>query len=261
MSTPKHVHASPWRTYRRGCRPGPGETGFQVVVEQTDLWIVAEHDLRRQASQAVNAWRAVLRAYIARWPEFATSLSPLPDDQQAVPMIQAMLRGTAICGVGPMAAVAGAIAQWVSRDLARTVACDQRSGRARANILVENGGDLYMYSTRERIIGLLTSPENGPGLGLRLTPHDFPCALCSSSATIGHSLSLGQADLVATRSRDAALADAAATALGNMLCSPADMQAVMDHARTLEPYGLDGVFAQCGEQVGVWGKMELVCLE
>lgn len=261
MSAPKDIHASPWRTYRRGCRPGPGETGFQVVVEQTDLWVVAEHDLRRQASQAANVWRAVLRAHIARRPEFATSLSPLPEDQQAPPMIQAMLRATAICGVGPMAAVAGAVAQWVARDLARDAAQSRRSDQGHANILVENGGDLYMHSTRERIIGLLSSPENGPGLGLRLTARDFPCALCSSSATIGHSLSLGQADLVATRSRDAALADAAATALGNMLCSPADMQGVMDHARSLQRHGLDGVFAQCGEQVGVWGAMELVCLE
>jgi uncharacterized protein len=108
---------------------------------------------------------------------------------------------------------------------------------------------------------LLAMPENGVGLGLRLAPDDFPCSLCSSSGTIGHSLSFGQADLIAVRSRDAALADAAATALANLLHAPEDMPLVMRQAEALAEHGLDGVFAQCRDQVGVWGRMDLVCLE
>lgn len=229
--------------------------GFQAVVEQTDLWVVARRDLRREVLQAVNACRGLLQAHIARQSEFATSLEPVEVWADASQIIQDMARAGRICGVGPMAAVAGAVAQWVAAWIA------EHCPEAGPTLLVENGGDLYLRSDRERIIGLLALPEGESSLGLRLGPEDFPCALCSSSGTIGHSLSFGQADLVAARSRDAALADAAATALGNLLCSPKDMPLVMQRAEALAEHGLDGVFAQCGDQVGVWGRMDLVCLE
>lgn len=243
--------------------------GFQAVVEQTDLWIVARRDLRREALQAVNQCRGLLQAHIARQPEFATSLEPVDVGPHAAPIVQDMARAGQICGVGPMAAVAGAVAQWVAAWIA------DHCPDAGPTLLVENGGDLYLRSDRERLIGLLALPEDeagqsqshsqdqsqGQSLALRLPPGDFPCSLCSSSATIGHSLSFGQADLVTARSRDAALADAAATALANLLHSPKDMPLVMERAEALAEHGLDGVFAQCGDHVGVWGRMELVCLE
>ncbi|GAB6060859.1 UPF0280 family protein [Desulfonatronum parangueonense] len=222
-----------------------------MVVAQTDLWVVAERDLRHEVLQAVNACRAELQTYIAVQPEFGTSLAPVEVRPKAPEVIQSMARAARICNVGPMAAVAGAVAQWVAGQ------CTAFS----PNLIVENGGDLFLQSTRERVVGLLAVPGSEMSMGLRLTPRDFPCSLCSSSATIGHSLSFGQADLVVTRSKDAALADAAATALGNMLQSPRDMARVMDQAKRFARHGLDGVFAQCGDQVGVWGKMDLVCLE
>lgn len=247
----RSIHTSPWRTYRGKCRPASGETAFQVVVEQTDLWIVAERDLSRTVHALVNECRGLLSAYIAWHPEFLTSLRPVDVGPEAPDIVRDMARAGQACGVGPMAAVAGAVAQWVARR------CVKQS----PNLLVENGGDLYLCSTRERVVGLLTDPSRSMGLGLRLSPSDFPCSVCSSSATIGHSLSLGQGDLVVTRAKSAALADAAATALNNLLAGPQDLGPVMDQAGSLASQGLDGVFAQCGEEVGVWGKMELVALE
>jgi uncharacterized protein len=248
-------HVSPGRTYRVRCRPGPGEVGFQAVVEQTDLWVVAQRDLRREVLQAVNACRGQIQAHIARQPEFAASLEPVDVGSDAARIVQDMAQAGRICGVGPMAAVAGAVAQWVAAWIV------EHCPDVGPTLLVENGGDLYLRSDRERIVGLLAMPENGVGLGLRLAPDDFPCSLCSSSGTIGHSLSFGQADLIAVRSRDAALADAAATALANLLHAPEDMPLVMRQAEALAEHGLDGVFAQCRDQVGVWGRMDLVCLE
>jgi ApbE superfamily uncharacterized protein (UPF0280 family) len=245
------MYTSPWRSYRGRCRPARGEIAFQVVVEQTDLWVVAESDLSRTVHALVNECRGLLSAYIAWHPDFLTSLQPVEVEPGAPEIVQAMARAGQACGVGPMAAVAGAIAQWVAQR------CVEKS----SNLLVENGGDLFLCSTRERVIGLLVDPTQNMGLGLRLTPPDFPCSLCSSSATIGHSLSLGRGNLLVTRSRDAALADAAATALNNLVAGPQDLGLVMDQARRLADKGLDGVFAQCGEEVGIWGKMELVSLE
>lgn len=247
----KSIHTSPWRTYRGKCRPAPGETAFQVVVEQTDLWVVAERDLSRTVHGLVNECRGQLSAYIAWHPGFLTSLRPLDVESEAPDIVQSMARAGQACGVGPMAAVAGAVAQWVA----------QRCVAESSNLLVENGGDLFLCSTRERIVGLLADPGEGMGLGVRIALDEFPCSLCSSSATIGHSLSLGQGNLVVTRARDAALADAAATALNNLLVGPKSVSQVMKQAKSLAGHGLDGVFAQCGEQVGVWGRMELVSLE
>lgn len=251
MSSKAIQHTSPWRTYRGKCRPAAGEIAFQVVVEQTDLWVVAERDLSKSIQTLINECRGALSAYIAWHPQFVSSLRPVEVRPDAPDIVQAMARAGWACGVGPMAAVAGAVAQWVADR------CVPQS----PNLLVENGGDLYLYSSRERIIGLLIDPAQNMGLGVRLAPEDFPCSLCSSSATIGHSLSFGQGDLVVTRSKDAALADAAATALSNLLQTPDDLALVMRRAERFGKHGLDGVFAQCGGQVGVWGKMELVGLE
>jgi hypothetical protein len=129
------------------------------------------------------------------------------------------------------------------------------------DFLVENGGDTYLYSTRERVVGLLARPLEGVSLGLRLTPRDFPVSLCASSATIGHSLSFGTAEVVVVRSKSGAVADAVATALGNLIKSPEYLKAAVDAAQVLRPRGVEGFFAQCGEQIAVWGKMELVALE
>ena len=88
-----------------------------------------------------------------------------------------------------------------------------------------------------------------------------PLALCASSATIGHSLSFGQGELVLVRSPDGALADALATALCNRLQGPGDVKAVVGYARRFVKHGLTGIFAQCGGAIGVWGDMELTAVE
>jgi ApbE superfamily uncharacterized protein (UPF0280 family) len=128
------------------------------------------------------------------------------------------------------------------------------------DLLVENGGDTFLFSTRDRHIGILAMPEEDMRLCVPVRADEFPCSFCASSARIGHSLSFGKADLVVTRSRDAALADAAATALANALGGAEAMDRVLDMARNWEGIGLDGVFAQCEERIGVWGKMELAVL-
>ena len=108
-----------------------------------------------------------------------------------------------------------------------------------------------MYSRRDRVVGLLPDPASGVLIGLNV----------AASATIGHSLSFGQGELVLVRSPDGALADALATALCNRLQGPGDVKAVVDYARRFVKYGLTGIFAQCGGAVGVWGDMELTAVE
>ncbi|MGE4556356.1 MAG: UPF0280 family protein, partial [Desulfovibrionaceae bacterium] len=208
MSKNNVPYRSPWRRYREDASPRRrGEQSFQVVVEQTDLWITAREDLSSQALDLVHGLRGTLKAYIALHPSFAASLAPVAVSPEAPPLIRSMALAGEACGVGPMAAVAGAIAQGVAEGLAQ---CSP-------DVLVENGGDVHMISTTDRVAALLADPASTAGLGLKLAAEDFPLSLCASSGRIGHSLSLGRGDLVVVRSKSAAVADAAATALGNLL--------------------------------------------
>ncbi|QLA16547.1 UPF0280 family protein [Desulfolutivibrio sulfoxidireducens] len=245
------MHLDPRRAYRQTPRPRPGETAFQVVVEQTDLWIVAGRDLSAEIAAFVHGLRCGLKNHILLDPSFAASLTPVDAPDEAPELVRRMARAARTCGVGPMAAVAGAIAQAVA----------DRFVSESPDILVENGGDIFLHSTVERIVGLLARPVEGVRLGLRIPADRFPLAVCTSSGRVGHSLSLGRADLVAVLARDGALSDAAATALANLLSSEKDLEPMLDHARRLARQGITGVFAQVGEAVGAWGDLELVVLE
>lgn len=244
-------HLSVNRVYRDTMRPASGEVGFQVVVEETDLFVIAAKDMHARVAEYVRTLRGELKNHILFHPEFLDSLEPLPVDESASPFIKDMVEAGQLCNVGPMAAVAGTIAQAVA---------DRFSGES-SDIIVENGGDVYMHSSRERIVALLADPESGAGLGLRILPEQCPLALCSSSGRIGHSLSLGSGDLVCVLSKKGSFADAAATALCNQLGTRDDLEGVIRQARALENSGLLGVFAQCDDQVAAWGELELVPLE
>ncbi len=244
---PQAMHTGTARDYRGALRPSGGETAFQVVVEQTDLWVVARKDLTREVAAWVTDLRGQLKAYMALDPAFGPSLAPVAVPAGAPEIVQAMSRAGAACGVGPMAAVAGTIARMVA----------ERFVDESPDILVENGGDIAMFSTRPRTVGILADPAGGARLGVRIPAEDFPCALCASSARIGHSLSLGRGELAVARARDASLADAAATALCNRIRDARDLPDVAELARG---FGLDGVFAQAEGRVAAWGRMELVAL-
>ncbi|WP_419785017.1 UPF0280 family protein [Pseudodesulfovibrio sp.] len=244
-------HLSTKRTYRETVRPQGNEVRFQVAVEQSDLLVVAEKDLHDEVAAFVTGVRGEIKNWILFHPEFADSLVPVAVPEEAPEVVRAMAKAAALCGVGPMAAVAGAVAQAVG---------DHFAGQS-PNILVENGGDTYLRSTRERIVALLAEPDSGAMLGLRIEADAFPASVCASSATIGHSLSLGRGDLVAVRAADARLADAAATALCNLLRDKGDVNHVLEQAKALAEYGLTGVFAQVDDTLAAWGDVELVALD
>jgi ApbE superfamily uncharacterized protein (UPF0280 family) len=194
----------------------------------------------------VNELRGQIKAWIRLQPEFRTSLAPVPVPAGAPEIVRRMAVGAELAGVGPFAAVAGAVAHMVAESFA---------GRF-PDLIVENGGDIYIYSRRERIVGLLPNPQ-GALIGVRILPEDCPVSLCASSAHIGPSLSLGKGDLAVVRATDGALADACATALCNMLREAGDVDRAVRRAEDMQKIGVQGVFLQCAERIGIWGKMEL----
>ncbi len=236
------------RNYRLSCRAA-GLCGFAARVKETDLWLMAESDLSIQAVELVIELRRGLENYGVSRSGFFDSLEPLADDDLAPPLVRAMLRAGIAAGTGPMAAVAGAMAQFVAvglRPLSKAVA-------------VENGGDLYLDTGRDITIGLSAgnSPFSGR-LGLGVKANEQPMAIGTSSGTVGHSLSLGRADAATVIAKDAALADAAATALGNRITGAADLEKALDWAKTIP--GVLGALAVVGRSIAAWGEIELVDL-
>lgn len=250
-------HTDPRRTYRH--YHTPGETTRQLVVEETDLAIVSAPDVTAVARACVYEVRGLLRAYIALHPAFATSHTPVELLPTAPPVAHTMTEAGARFGVGPMAAVAGTVAQAV------VDAVLARGELPTPDILVENGGDVYCASIRARTIGLLTGAEAPMRLGVRVQADEFPVAFCASSGRLGHSASYGAADVVVVRSSASsagphagAVADAAATALANRVRTADDLPAMLEQAQSWADRGVEGVFAMVDGRMAAWGRMELV---
>lgn len=223
-----------------------------VKVKETDLHILAAKEITREGYDFVYRYRNQLENYIAGHPKFLTALVPVPHDPLAPPIVKGMLKAAAAADVGPMAAVAGAIAEFVGRDLLAA---------GFEEVMVENGGDIFLKRNRESVAAIFAgqSPLNQK-VGLRIPQRLMPIGLCTSSGTVGHSLSLGKADSVTVLAPSALLADAAATRLGNEVTTgdQENINQVLRIARTIP--GLLGVIIICGKNMGAWGEIDLVGL-
>ena len=233
------------RTYRHWVK-GTDLISFNIVVKETDLHIRASTNLKRKANKSVLKYRDTLERYIERHPSFLTSLEPLPIDENAPRIVKSMSEAAGRVGIGPMASVAGAIAEFVGSELS-----------ALSNeIIVENGGDIYLKSLGERLVGIYAgkSPLTGK-IGLEINGEDTPLGICTSSGTVGHSLSYGKADAVIVLSKSAALADAAATAIGNLIVQPGDITRGIEFAKGID--GLKGAIIIEGNNIGLWGEVKI----
>ena len=233
------------RTYRHRVK-GKDLISFNVVVKETDLYISASANLKSKAHKAVLKYRDALERYIERHPSFLDSLEPIPVGEDAPRIVKSMSWAAERVGVGPMAAVAGAIAESVGDELSAFS----------PEIIVENGGDIYLKSMKKRVVGIFAgkSPLTGK-IGLQINGEDTPLGICTSSGTVGHSLSYGNADAVIVLSKSAALADAAATAIGNLIVQPDDVTRGIEFAQGVD--GLKGVVIIEGSNIGLWGDVEL----
>ncbi|MDW8093970.1 MAG: UPF0280 family protein [Caldimicrobium sp.] len=218
---------------------------FRVVYKQTDLFVLAERDLTLETLNLVREIRSPLEAYLMKNPTFLKSLEPLPEDEEAPPLVKTMLKAGKIAGVGPMASVAGAIAEAVGRSLLERGLTKE--------VVVENGGDIFLNLKREARVVLFAGASSFSGKITLLIPEELqPCGVCTSSGKVGHSLSYGKADAVTVVHKDTAIADALATALGNLLKTSQDFKDVFSKAKRLS--GILGVFAVMDERLWLFSE-------
>jgi len=219
---------------------------YQIKVSETDLYIRSDTDLSDKVLEIVIKHRNLIEEYIRKRPVFLTSLKPLGEDQRAPEIIREMLRFSKSAGVGPMASVAGAIAEFVGQDLLRYS----------NNVIVENGGDIFIKTGKGMRVGIFAAESAlSMKVAIRVLPEETPLGICTSSASVGHSMSFGIADAVCVKSKSAILADAAATFVGNRVKKKENIKRAIEDGLKIE--GVLGIVVIAGDAMGIAGNIEI----
>lgn len=234
------------RTYRTQV-DATGLVGFEVVYAETDLHVSATSDLSAETGAIVRELRVALEAYIAANPRFAESYVPVDVSPGAPAIAREMAEAARLAGVGPMAAVAGAFAEAVARGLEL----------ASPEVIVENGGDLYLIGCGNRtvLLGAGDSPLS-ERVAIEVTASMMPIAVCTSSGTVGPSVSFGSAHAVTVLASSGALADAAASSIGNLVHGVDDIEKALARAREIP--GVLGALVIIDDRIGAVGQVRLV---
>jgi len=217
----------------------------RVITKETDLEILTNKPLDKKfVEERIHLYRWQIENYITRESRFLTSLKPISVELNAPLIVKEMARAAEKANVGPMAAVAGAIAEFVGRDLLKSGYKD---------VIIENGGDIFLKTRKARSIGIYAGKSRlWNKLSLKIKAKDTPIGICTSSGNVGHSLSFGCADSVVILSKNAALADAVATATANLARSKQDFPFALDFARSIR--GVSGVVIILKNDLVSWGS-------
>lgn len=220
---------------------------YPVRVRETDVLVSTITRLDELTREQILFYRGQIESYIQQNPEFMHTLAPWNLTGPAPGIIRDMSTAAGLAGVGPMAAVAGAIAAAVGTDLLGY--SDE--------VIIENGGDVFIKTQKPVIAAIFAGKSPlSMKIGVRIDSVSGPVGLCTSSGTVGHSLSFGKADAVCVLSGSCALADAAATAIGNHVKTPGDIQNAIAFGQSIP--GISGILIVVKMQMGIWGKLELI---
>jgi len=214
-------------------------------VGETAVTIVADEQFVPVAEASIFRSRQTIQRFIRQDPLFRLTLEPYPAPEGADPLIVRMCEAAASAGVGPMASVAGAIAERAVRDM-------REAGAERA--IVDNGGDVALLLNESASIGLYAG-EHVRGIGFAVPPREGVFGMCTSSATIGPSISFGVADAATVISANVTLADACATRLGNLVTvrSEESLRAALDDVTAIA--GVEGALVVAGDLMAMKGKL------
>jgi len=219
---------------------------YNVCVEETDLMIGTDENYSKQILKIVRTLRHDIYAAIEKNQEFFTSLVPI-EYEKAEGVAKIMVEAAKLAGVGPFAAVAGAINDMLADKLS-----DQSK-----QIFIENGGDIYIKSDKDRKIGIFAGKSVlSNKFAIEIPKEIFPVGICTSSATVGHSFSMGKADAAVVICKTSAVADAFATALCNRIKNIEDIAFALEWVNSFEE--VIGAVAIMDDKIGAIGNIKLV---
>jgi len=224
---------------------------FMVKYKESDLAIGIDQEIYTDSlihfcRQKLITIRHDIENYIDCVPEFKESLVPIAPVAEAPRVVLNMITAAALAGVGPMAAVAGAVAEYLASELNEA-----------SNIIIENGGDIFIRTSKIRTVAVFAGESAFSNrIGIQVYPEETPLGVCTSSGTVGPSLSFGRADAVVIKSRSAALADAAATGAANLVQNEKDLMKAIEYAQNIK--GITGILAIKDNVLSAWGDIEIV---
>ena len=222
-------------------------THFTVLDRESDLHISAKINLEKEAKKYLNRYRNDIKSYGDKDTKFYKSLLPMRVSSKATDIVKHMARAARLAKVGPMAAVAGALSQYVGLELLKYT----------NEIIIENGGDIFIKTDIKRKILIYAGKSPfSEKIALSISPEYTPLGICTSAGTLGHSLSFGRADAVVVLSKDTLLADATATAVGNIVKEAHDINKGIEYGTAIK--GIEGILIVIGDRMGAWGRIELV---
>jgi ApbE superfamily uncharacterized protein (UPF0280 family) len=225
-------------------------TAFNVKIDTSDLFIIADKNLYDKAYEMLKTVRTELEEYIMEHDEFLHSLDPVTHHGDIDSISAVMCRASASAGVGPMAAVAGAVAEAVGNGLLSFS----------EEVIVENGGDIWMKLVKPAVIGIyVNNIYFRDNIGIKINPDKTPCSVCTSTSKLGHSLSFGKADSVTIIADTGALADAVATAVCNMVQTSDDIENALNFGMSIK--GIRGCLIIFRDILAARGEIELSPLE
>ena len=231
------------RAYRAYCSTSLKE--FQIVNQESDLSIYYSDKIDNVALY-LEAARGIIKNQIVTEDGFQSSLIPLLPHEKDADLIKHMKKCAMTCEVGPMASVAGAVAQHLADQL----------GPINSDLIIENGGDVFIKTTEIRNILIHAGDSQLSNLlSIEIHPEKSPLGICTSSGKMGHSLSFGNSDAVVVISHDILLADALATAIGNVIQSTSDIDKGLSIAKSIK--NIIGIVIIIDNTIGVWGDITL----
>lgn len=221
----------------------------QIAVKETDLQILTDKPLDKNfVQERINLYRNQIEDYISKDKRFLTALKPQEVELHAPPIVKTMAHAAKKANVGPMAAVAGSIAEFLGKDLLK---------KGYKEVIIENGGDIFLKTRKVRRVRVFTGRlKVFKRLKLKIKSKDTPLGICTSSGTLGHSLSFGLADAAVILSKDTSLADAVATATCNRINSKQDLEKALNFAKSIK--GILGALIIFKNNLISWGNIEFI---
>lgn len=222
-----------------------GLVEFSLIHKNSFIRVLADIDLREETEALLEKHYQELEAYCLKEPYFLVSYTPVKPIPEKPEIARIMTEASYAAGVGPMASVAGAFSELLGRFML---------SQGAEEVIVDNGGDIFMKLRRQRLIGVYASSSVfSQRIGFKVKPEETPLAVCTSSSSVGHSISFGDADAVSAVAESCALADAAATAVGNIVKGQRGLSEGIEAAKKIR--GLKGVLIIRGNEFGVWGRL------
>ncbi len=214
-------------------------------LKETIVTIFAREEKHIDAArQSIREQRCYLEDFIRKDPFFQITLEPYDLAADNAPQIvKQMIERSAVFRIGPMAAVAGAIAGFAVQAM-----MDEGATYA----MVDNGGDICILNDQPIVAGIYAGSSPIQNLAFELAARKRPLGICTSSGSVGPSISFGFADAAVVISDDVALADAAATALGNAVTADGPLQECF---QAIDHPGIDGALVIRGEEMALWKEL------